>query len=57
MDSGHQAIETEKAQNNIISEMELETGKGNWKMDNLSHNSYKARGLGLEIGPPSAHNL
>ena len=54
MDSGYQAIETEKAQNNI-SEMEMETG--NWKMDNLSHNSYKARGLGLEIGPPSAHDL
>jgi len=33
MDSGYQAIETEKAQNNI-SEMEMEK----WKMDNLSHN-------------------
>jgi len=36
MDSGYQAIETEKAQNNNISEMEMETG--NWKMDNFSHN-------------------
>jgi len=34
MDFGYQAIETEKAQNNI-SEMEMKK----WNMDNLSHNS------------------